>query len=244
MIKAGSRHDRTEPSMSTTTPKIEFATVADVQKRLGHIPESRILLFPRPGTATARDLFDKSITNGHTCELVDGILVEKAMGWREAYLGGWILTLINLYLKDNNLGMAAGPDGMVRFKLNLVRLPDVSFIRWDSVDDPDELENPSGACLEVPPDLVVEVISPGNTHSEMETKLEEYARAGVKWVWYVDPERQEVDVFPKGSLKRKKTLGLVDTLTATEVLPGFTLPVAEIFAKRAPARKSGKKGKK
>jgi Uma2 family endonuclease len=133
---------------------------------------------------------------------------------------------------------------MVRFKLDLVRLPDVSFIRWDSVDDPDAVENPAGAFLEYPPDLAVEVLSPSNSQREMEIKLEEYAKAGVKLVWYVDPERKEVDVFPKASTKRKKTVGLGGTLDGGDVLPGFILPVAKIFEKRAPARKPGKKGKK
>ena len=231
--------------MSTATaPRIKYATVADVQERVGHVPESRILAFPAPGTATERDLFDSAITNGHACELVDGILVEKAMGWRESYLGGLILTLINQYVMENNLGVVAGSDGMVRFKLNLVRMPDVSFIRWDSVEDPDEIENPKGACLEVPPDLAIEVFSPGNTVREMKKKLKEYARAGVKLVWYVDPERREVDVYPKGNSRRKKTLTVADTLDGGVVLVGFTLPVAKIFAKRAPTPKPGKKGKK
>ena len=101
---------------------------------------------------------------------------------------------------------------LIRFKLDLVRVPDVSFIRWDSVDDPNEIENPAGAFLEYPPDLAIEVLSPGNTRGEMAIKLEEYAKAGVKLVWYVDPERKEVDVYPKGNPKRKKTLGMNDTL--------------------------------
>jgi len=88
------------------------------------------------------------------------------------------------------------------------------------------------------------VLSPGNTVKEMAIKLEEYAKAGVKLVWYVDPERKEVDVYPKGNPRRKKTVGLGGVLDGGDVLPGFTLPVAEIFKKRAPAKRPGKKGKK
>ncbi|HJZ57811.1 MAG TPA: Uma2 family endonuclease, partial [Gemmataceae bacterium] len=165
-------------------------------------------------------------------------------GWREGGLGLWIGTLINVYLLEHNVGYAAGSEGMVRFKLDVVRLPDVSFIRWDSVEDPDEIENPDGAFLEVAPDLVVEVLSPGNTLKEMAIKLEEYAKAGVKLVWSVDPDRQEVDIYPKGNPKWKKTVGLDGVLGGGDVLPGFALPVAKIFEKRAPAKKPGKKGKK
>src|SRR5262249_36957745 len=97
---------------------------------------------------------------------------------------------------------------------------------------------------EVPPDLVVEVLSESNTIKEMAIKLDEYARAGVKLVWYVDPERKEVTVYPKGRERGKKVLGLTGTLDGGSVLPGFTLPVARIFEKRAPARRRPKKGGK
>ena len=235
--------------MSTSTAKVKtaFPTFADVQARLGDIPASRILSFPAPGTATVQDLLDGSITRDRGYELVDGILVEKAMGYREGGLGLWIGTLINIYLMENNVGHAAGADALIRFNLNLVRVPDVSFIRWDSVDDPDEIENPAGAFLESPPDLAVEVLSPGNTRAEMAIKLAEYAKAGVKLVWYVDPERQEVDVFPAADATRKRTLKPGDTLDGGEVLPGFGVAVAKLFEKRAPARpakKPSKKGKK
>ena len=230
--------------LETTKTKTSFRTIADVQERLGHIPESRILSFPAPGTATVQDLLDESVTNGRLCELVNGILVQKTMGFREGFLALWIGTIINEYLKDHNVGLAAGADSGVRFKLDLVRMPDVSFIRWDSVDDPDEIENPVGAFLEYPPDLAVEVISPSNTRREMEIKLDEYAKAGVKLVWYVDPERKEVDVFPRASAKRKKTVGIRGSLDGGEVLPGFTLPVEKIFEKRSPVKKPGKKGRK
>jgi Uma2 family endonuclease len=230
---------------SATKPKARFPTIADVQERLGHVPESRILSVPGPGTATVQDLLDGSITGDRLYELVDGILVEKGMGYREGSLGLWLGTLINMFLLENNVGHAAGSDGMIRFKLDLVRMPDVSFIRWDSVEDPDEIENPVGAFLEVPPDLAVEVLSPSNTRREMEIKLDEYAKAGVKLVWYVDPERKEVVVYPKGNLKRKKTLGVNDTLDGGAVLPGFAVVVGRIFESRAPGRGKSKaeKGK-
>jgi len=226
---------------TSAAKKTKFPTFADVQERLGHIPEARILSFPAPGTATVQDMLDGSITGDRLVELVDGILVEKVMGYREGGLGLQIGFLIKLFLMEHNFGYAAGADAMIRFKLNLVRMPDVSFIRWDSVEDPDEIENPAGAFLEYPPDLAVEVLSPSNTKKEMEIKLGEYAKAGVKLVWYVDPERKEVDVYPKANPKRKQTFDINGTLDGGDVLPGFTLPVAKIFEKRAPARKAGKK---
>ncbi|AMV28402.1 hypothetical protein VT84_28620 [Gemmata sp. SH-PL17] len=217
-----------------TTPKTKFPTIADVQERIGHVPESRILSFPAPGTATVQDLLDGSITGDRGCELVDGILVEKTMGFRDDAIGARIIYLLLAFLETHNLGLVAGAQGLIRFKLDLVRVPDVSFIRWDSVDDPNEIENPAGAFLEVPPDLAVEVLSPSNTQREMEIKLAEYAKSGVKLVWFVDPERKEVDVYPKGNPKRKKTLGVNDELDGGTVLPGFAVKVSRIFESRAP----------
>lgn len=231
------------PTSTQPKPKTKFPTIADVQERLGHIPESRILSFPAPGTATVQDLLDGSITGDRLYELVDGILVEKGMGFREGSLAVRIIHILQTHLDGDNVGHVSGADGSIRFKLDLVRVPDVSFIRWDSVSDTDVIENPAGAFLEVPPDLAVEVLSPSNTRREMEIKLDEYAKAGVKLVWYVDPERKEVDVYPKGNPKRKKTLCENDTLDGGTVLPGFALQVARIFESRAP-KKGGKKGKK
>ena len=231
------------PASARTTkaaPPVRYRTFADVLARVGNVPAERILSYPAAGTATVQDLLDPLVTAGRMCELVDGILVEKTMGYREGRLGLWIGSLLNFYLVTNNIGCAAGPEGMIRFNINVVRSPDVSFIRWDSVDDPGEIENPAGACLEYPPDFVIEVLSPGNTPEEMAIKLAEYAKAGVKLVWYVDPVRQEVDVYQKSRVRGKKTVGIDGTLDGGAVLPGFALPVAKIFEKRAPAKKKQK----
>jgi Uma2 family endonuclease len=228
---------------TASAAKTRFPTFAEVQARIGNVPDDRILVFPAAGTATVQDLLDSSVTGGRVCELVDGILVEKAMGYKADCIGIWIGYLLLNFLAENKLGKVSGAQGGMRFKLDLVRMPDVGFIRWDSVDDPDEIENPPGAFLEYPPDLAVEVLSPGNTAEEMEVKLGEYAKAGVKLVWYVDPERQEIEVYPKGKTRGKKTLGVGDTLDGGDVLPGFSVPVAKVFETQAPAKKP-KKGKK
>ena len=88
---------------------------------------------------------------------------------------------------------------------------------------------------------MVEVLSPGNTAREMEIKIGEYAKYGVQLVWYVDPARKEVDVFPKARTKAKVTVGIGGTLDGGVVLPGFTVAVAKLFAKRAPAGRKGAK---
>jgi Uma2 family endonuclease len=222
----------------------DFHTIREAQERVGDVPDHRILSFPAPGTATALDLLDPKITRGRGVELVDGILVEKPMGFREDYIAILLVRALGRYLDVHNIGGIGGSQGLVRFMPNLVRVPDVTFTRWHSADDPAEIEDPDTAFLEVVPDLVVEVLSEGKTPREMAIKLGEYAAAGVKLVWYVDPEAKTATVYPKGRERGRKVLGVGDTLDGGKVLPGFTLPVADIFAPRAPTAKKKGQGKK
>ncbi len=220
-----------------------FRTIGEVQDRLGDVPVSRIISVPAPGTATVLDVLDSTITRGRGVELVDGILVEKPMGAEEDAMAMWLALHLFNFAAGKNLGRVLGSQGGIRFSDGLVRIPDVSFIRWDSVDDPSEIDPIPGPFLHVPPDLVVEVLSESNTPREMQIKLGEYAAAGVKLVWYVDPDAKTVTVYPKGRERGKKVLGETDTLDGGKVLPGFTLPVADLFAPRAP-KATKKKGKK
>ncbi|MCU0705869.1 MAG: Uma2 family endonuclease [Fimbriiglobus sp.] len=227
---------------TATLPAPRFPTIGEVQTRLGDVPVHRILSLPAPGTATANDLLDPHITRGKGVELVDGILVRKPMGFREDYIAILLICEIGRYLDEHNIGAICGSQGLIRFMPNLVRLPDVTFTRWDSADDPADIEDPDTAFLDVTPDLVVEVLSESNTPREMQIKLGEYAAAGVKLVWYIDPDAKTVTVYPKGRERGKKVLGEGDTLDGGKVLPGFALPVADLFAPRAP--KTTKKRKK
>lgn len=220
-----------------------FRTISEVQARLGDVSQDRILSFPAPGTATVLDPLDPAITGGRGVELVDGILVEKTLDYDEDSIAFWLGVQLFNFASTENLGKFGGSQGVIRLGDRLVRAPDVSFTRWDSVPDPDELDQLPGPFLDVTPDLVVEVLSEGNTAREMAIKLGEYAAAGVKLVWYVDPAAKTVTVYPKGKERGKKVLTEADALDGGKVLPGFALPVKDTSAKRAPAKKP-KKGKK
>ena len=225
-------------------PTAPLRTLADALARVGDVPAGRVLLRPAPGTATVLDLLDPAITGGRGVELVDGILVEKPMGAEEDSIAFWLGVQLFNFAAQENLGKFLGSQGGSRLDDDTVRLPDLSFIRWDSVDDPSELDPLPGPFLHVPPDLVVEVLSESNTPREMQIKLGEYAAAGVKLVWYVDPDAKTVTVYPKGRERGRKVLGEGDTLDGGKVLPGFALPVADLFAPRAPKPTKKGKGKK
>ena len=132
-------------------------TLAATVKQLGGIPLHRILMKPAPGTATESDLLRLlEAPRKRICELVDGILVEKPMGTKDALLAGFIIHLFFDFLDEHDLGIVVGADGPLRLRLGLVRIPDVCFISWDRLPGG---ELPDEAIAGVVPDLAVEVLS-------------------------------------------------------------------------------------
>jgi Uma2 family endonuclease len=113
---------------------------------------------------------------------------------------------------------------MLRLAPGLVRIPDVSFVAWDRLPD---RRIPREPIPDLAPDLVVEVLSEGNTPREMDQKLHDYFAAGVRLAWYVLPNLQEVHVYTAPD--RREVVTREHTLHGGEVLPGFTLPVHRLF---------------
>jgi Uma2 family endonuclease len=193
---------------------------------LGHIPASRILTDPAPGTATWQDVIRVLNTEDRICELVDGTLVEKAMGWQESLLAGVLVQWIRNYLDTNPLGVVTGADGLTRLFGDTVRGPDVAFVSWDRLPN---RRIPKEPIPELVPDFVIEVLSTGNTYSEMSRKRREYFHAGVQLVWMVEPSDRTVAVY------RSSTDVVVvregGTLTGDSILPGWSINTADLFAK-------------
>ena len=79
------------------------------------------------------------------------------------------------------------------------------------------------------PDLAAEIVSPSQYHPEMDAKARLFLARGVRLVWVIWPTAQEIDVWRPGSMTPVATLHASDTLDGLDVLPGFTLPVAELF---------------
>ena len=209
----------------SSPPAAEVGSLADLWAQLGNVPLSRIRINPPPGTATEEDVIRAEGHTGRCCELIDGVLVEKAMGYLESLLAGAILEALRRFVRPRNLGIVLGADGTLRILACQVRIPDVSFIRWERF--------PEGKLPRVPippvaPDLAVEVLSSGNTEAEMTRKLREYFEAGTILVWYVDPASRTVTVYTAPD--RSLVLDGDATLTGGDVLPGFELPLRELFA--------------
>jgi Uma2 family endonuclease len=208
------------------TTTLTYETVADLCKQLGDIPLERIRLKPPPGTATEEDVITSKTRFNRLCELVDGVLVEKPVGYYEARLAAVLIYFLEQFLNKHDLGIVLPGDGMVRVRPRRVRLPDVSFFSWDHF--PDRIL-PPGAILGLSPDLAVEVLSPSNTRAEMLLKRREYFAGGTRLVWEVDPEERTVHVY--STPRRSTLLRDGDTLDGGDVLPGFTLSIRRLFAR-------------
>ena len=222
-----------EDRMSATLAPPEPQTLADLVESLGDIPLSRVRLDPPPGRATEDDLL--RLRADRPYELVDGTLVEKVMGWKEAALAIWLSHQIMKYLDEHDLGELGGPDATLRpFGRGWVRVPDLAFVLWENVPSDDAPQIPDLA-----PDLAVEVLSPSNTPKEMARKRKEYFRAGTRLLWQVDRSRKEVTVYTSPS--RGRTLRIGDVLDGGELLPGFRLALADLFAERGSNKKRAPK---
>ena len=207
-----------------------LTTVADLLEALGGIPADRIRLQPPPGTATEQDVIEIHDRENRLCELVDGVLVEKAMGFYESRLAVVLCHLLENFLERHSLGILVGADGMMRLAPGLVRIPDVSFVSWDRLPN---RQVPREPIPDLVPDLTIEVLSRSNTEAEMARKLREYFAAGVRCVWLLDPKPRTMRVF--ASADDCVLLSEKETLDGGEVLAGFSLPLQELFERAAGA---------
>jgi Uma2 family endonuclease len=201
--------------------------LAELLERLGHIPLERIRLQPPPGMATEADvLVALEAPRKRICELIDGVLVEKPMGYSEAVLATFLIVQLDHYVRSRNLGLVTPPDGTVRLWAGRVRIPDVAFFSWDRMPD---RRLPREAIPTLAPDLAIEVLSKSNTVDEMKRKREDYFSAGVRLVWEIDPEARTVQVYTQPAAP-DRGLTVADTLDGGAVLADFTLAVADLFA--------------
>jgi Uma2 family endonuclease len=207
------------------TTTCEPATLDQLVQRLGGIPLSRILAQPPPGSATGADLIEAQKRFDRLYELVDGVLVEKGMGYTESLVAGVLIEVLRAFVVPRNLGVISGADGIVQLFPGLVRVPDVAFASWDRFP---ERKLPKEPIPSLAPDLAIEVLSASNTTAEMQRKRDEYFAAGVRLVWEIDPATRKVAVYsPDGAVVWLEGNQILD---GGSVLPGFTLNLANLFA--------------
>jgi Uma2 family endonuclease len=114
---------------------------------------------------------------------------------------------------------------MVRLASGLVRIPDVAFVAWDRLPG---RRMPVEPIPDLAPNLVVEVLSESNTAREMARKRREYFTAGVQVVWLIDLNARTVEVFAADD--QSTVFDERQTLDGGSALPGFSLPLRDLFA--------------
>ena len=156
----------------------------------------------------------------HNAELYNGRVVYKMPNFMHSVIQGKITQWLNNYLTTNPIGLAGG-DANFRLwpeRATNSRAPDVSFILKERL--PENLNR----YLPLAPDLAIEIISPGDGFEQVMEKVDEYLAQGVKLVWVIISSTREVLICTSQSKHIVR-----DVLTAPDLLPGFELPIAEIF---------------
>jgi Uma2 family endonuclease len=157
-----------------------------------------------------------------TFELMDGEILEKMPN--SAYNSEIAMNIgffIKSYLLVNNKkGHVSGEGGGYHVGKD-VYAPDIAYTSFERQPQLDQ-----SGFNRLSPELAVEVVSPSDKQQEIVTKVGNYIAAGVV-VWVVYPQSKEVAVHVSGQFVQ--TLGLEDTLQGGDLLPGFQLPIKQIF---------------
>ena len=194
-------------------------------------------MVPDVGPMTVDEMLARPEDGEWQYELVDGRLMRMpGSGLEASLIAGELLTALNDFVRPARLGRVTGADGTFNLthpgdpaETGLV--PDVAFVRADRLPprtSPDYAKAPHLA-----PDLVAEVSSPDQWRPEMAEKARRYLAAGVRLVWIIWPKRREVDVWRNdvaGVHQLVVTLKRGGALDGLDVLPGFSYPLADLFA--------------
>jgi Uma2 family endonuclease len=168
-----------------------------------------------------------AITDRPMPELIDGRLVErKLMGQKADAIAARLLRLVGNFVDEHDLGLMNGSQGSYQIfpdEPKKVRIPDVSFTRRDRLP----AMGPADGHGKVAPDLVVEVVSPNDTATELDEKIEDFLAAGVPLIWVPNPETRTVQIHRRDGTSARLRTG--DTLDGEDILPGFRCDVARLF---------------
>jgi Uma2 family endonuclease len=177
---------------------------------------------PMPATADSPSPVDEMLY-----EVVDGQIVETApMGARQVWVASVLTTLMGSSVFANQIGWVVCE---MLFVLDagakLQRRPDVAYVSYERW--PQQTPVPEEEAWDVVPDLAIEINSPSNSGDEVQEKLKDYFRTGVRQVWVVYPITQLVYVYSSPTTVQILQPG--DDLDGGTVLPGFRVAVSSLF---------------
>ncbi len=166
-------------------------------------------------------------------ELVDGRLVRMpGLGNKASSIAVYLAAILVGFVRPRKLGRVTGADGEYDLTpagtiLETALIPDVAFVRAGRLQPLGSKE--ANAIPHLAPDLVAEVVSPSQSRPAMAAKAHLYLAAGVRLVWIVWPDIEQIDVWRPGSDAPVATLTIADQLDGLDVLPGFSHSVADLF---------------
>jgi Uma2 family endonuclease len=166
-------------------------------------------------------------------EIVDGVLImPPAPTPAHQWFSKRIFSRLDNFVEERYLGVVlfAPVDLLIQREPLRTRQPDILYLSAERTGIRGLAELQGLQFLEVPPDLVVEVLSPSNTRRDIEGKLEDYQRIGVKECWLVSPEAETTEVVSLSveGAKAVDIFGVNDSLRSP-VLGDFTLNLREVF---------------
>ena len=188
------------------------------------IPAERAYVPDMPQLITAEELLYTNVPNKRT-ELVRGrLIVREPPGFRHADITARLTTTLSIHVRTGDLGLVLSGDAGFRLATNpdTVRGADIAFVRRERLPDP----LPVGFAP-FAPDLVVEILSPGDRPGETLAKVADWLSAGTRLVWVIDAERRLVRVYRADGTET--TLDAEAVLDDEDVLPGFSCTVASII---------------
>lgn len=162
--------------------------------------------------------------NGHKYELLDGDLLMSPVGFAHTVICGRLLTMLTVFVERRKLGVVCDSSAGYRLSPKLLLSPDVSFVSNERLA---EIRVAPEKFLHGVPDLAVEVLSPSDTVTIIEKKLDKYFEHGPELTWLVDPQRKAVSVYTLAGITRLTKLS--DVLTGGEVLRGFQCRLSRLF---------------
>jgi len=159
-------------------------------------------------------------------------------GWRHEYDRGVLIKMppakhghgkiisnliasLDPLLRQTGLGRLYGQEGFALDGPDLIRIPDVAFVRMDRAQSTPDDEWFTGS-----PDLAVEVVSPSNDPEDLAEKIEQYLEFGSHEVWIVYPRNRQVHIYSSGDVRRVLRPG--DTLESS-LFPGWRIAVDDLF---------------
>jgi len=174
------------------------------------------------GSMTVEEFWEQYA--GKPYDLVEGEIVDiMPTGFQHGRIEHHLSHLMGKIVDDRHLGVLLVGEVGVQLGPHTIRGVDIAFLSNESMA---KIEKPD-KYLPFGPDLVVEIVSPGNTASEIASKVDEYLRAGTRLVWILYPDLRKV--VTHDSSGRTKSLGSGQTLDGGDVLPGFQVSVSQLF---------------